>query len=177
MQGTVLSSLIDVLTGDREINWKDVVLQLAIMYPEAVTNALLVSGSSGVSAWMTDVRETLRTSTSNCPKVTAIKRCRELTNMGLKDAKDWVESDPVCVQILKQREASDSLNTAYQISPYTANRVRNTVRVEGKVAAIKLLRELTGMGLAEAMDWFKSDPICVSNFQQYINSCNSDGIR
>ncbi|GAB4216050.1 MAG: hypothetical protein OHK0022_56690 [Roseiflexaceae bacterium] len=81
-------------------------------------------------------------------KIQAIQRVRELTGIGLKEAKDYVEalervSPPTATPTATHLPATDA----------TADpEVRALVAQGNKIAAIKRVRELTGLGLKEAKD-------------------------
>lgn len=74
-------------------------------------------------------------------KIEAIKRYRELTGVGLKEAKDAVEA-------LERGEAPMLPPT----SSAPAANVQELLREGRKLEAIKLYREQTGLGLKEAKD-------------------------
>lgn len=98
-----------------------------------------------------DVEADARTLLASAGKIHAIKRVRELTNMGLKDAKEYVESlergeapaRPATIDPFDERMAPDDLQQAARILVQQGN----------KIAAIKLVREQTGWGLKEAKDY------------------------
>lgn len=75
-------------------------------------------------------------------KIEAIKRYRELTGVGLKDAKDAVEA----------MERGDAVPVASAPSPVSAANVQALLREGKKLEAIKLYREQSGLGLKEAKD-------------------------
>jgi ribosomal protein L7/L12 len=85
-------------------------------------------------------------------KIQAIKRVRELTGMGLKEAKDYVEALP-------NAPALASMSTAPQ-APIGSSQIeaeaRRLLAAGNKIEAIKRVRELTGMGLKEAKDYVDS---------------------
>lgn len=93
-------------------------------------------------------------------KIEAIKRARELTGVGLKEAKDWVEmlergeidiSQPPLLPPLPSPPSP-----TFHISPEQAaydSEVRDHLARGQKINAIKRVRELTGLGLKEAKDW------------------------
>ena len=80
-------------------------------------------------------------------KIAAIKRVRELTGMGLKEAKDYVES-------WEQGGAAPEIIIGTMAAPARdLAEVRALAIAGNKIAAIKLYRELTGVGLKEAKDY------------------------
>jgi ribosomal protein L7/L12 len=82
-------------------------------------------------------------------KIEAIKRVRELTGLGLKEAKDYVDSLPLG-GALPPLPASSSPRPA---DPGSLAEV-HTLAAQGlKIEAIKRYRELTGLGLKEAKDY------------------------
>src|SRR5687767_3432576 len=88
-----------------------------------------------------DVRDLVRAGR----KIEAIKRYRELTNAGLKEAKDAVEAPDFLTP----------LPAAPQQHPDEDPRmeeVRSLARASRKIDAIKLHREITGLGLKESKD-------------------------
>jgi ribosomal protein L7/L12 len=88
-------------------------------------------------------------------KIEAIKRVRELTSLGLKEAKDYVESLP------SASPASISAGRAISASPIEADverEARALLAGGNKIEAIKRVRELTSLGLKEAKDYVESLP-------------------
>jgi ribosomal protein L7/L12 len=85
-------------------------------------------------------------------KIAAIKRVRKLTGMGLKEAKDYVEALP----------AGDTASAFVDAprdrpgDPTADPEVRALLAGGNKIAAIKRVRELTGMGLKEAKDYVEA---------------------
>jgi ribosomal protein L7/L12 len=84
-------------------------------------------------------------------KIDAIKRVRELTGLGLKEAKDYVEA-------LERGEAPPPPQSTDPLGePLAPAEMAYAARVlisQGdKIAAIKLVREQTGWGLKEAKDY------------------------
>jgi ribosomal protein L7/L12 len=78
-------------------------------------------------------------------KIQAIKAYRELTGAGLKDAKDYVEALEAGAQPPAVTPAASSRSDLAEVSALLAK--------GNKIAAIKLYRELTGVGLKEAKDY------------------------
>jgi ribosomal protein L7/L12 len=94
-------------------------------------------------------------------KIVAIKRVRELTGMGLKEAKEYVESLPAGGarsagpdDVYASAGPGDAGGRA--VAPATDPEVRALLAGGNKIAAIKRVRELTGMGLKEAKDYVES---------------------
>jgi ribosomal protein L7/L12 len=85
-------------------------------------------------------------------KIEAIKRVRAVTGMGLKDAKDYVEALPHAPPL-------GQVVPVGQVQPPTHDvetEARRLLKDGGKIAAIKRVRELTGLGLKEAKDYIDS---------------------
>jgi ribosomal protein L7/L12 len=82
-------------------------------------------------------------------KIEAIKRLRGVTGLGLKEAKDWLESyerggaDPLPEF---DKPAGRDPNASFTLSTEALDALRSGNKIE----AIKIIREATGVGLAEA---------------------------
>ena len=85
-------------------------------------------------------------------KLQAIKRVRELTGMGLKEAKDYVDALPHAPPLGRLL----SVHGAQPIGLEVEQEARRLLGNGDKIAAIKRVRELTGMGLKEARDYVES---------------------
>jgi ribosomal protein L7/L12 len=81
-------------------------------------------------------------------KIEAIKRVRQLTGLGLKEAKDYVEALPLSGAIPLPASANVAPAAAADLSE-----VHLLAHQGNKIAAIKRYRELTGVGLKEAKDY------------------------
>jgi len=80
-------------------------------------------------------------------KIAAIKRVRELTGLGLKEAKDYVES-------WQQTGAAPDLALNIDTPPAADLQEVHRLTLQGqKIQAIKVYREMTGVGLKEAKDY------------------------
>jgi ribosomal protein L7/L12 len=80
-------------------------------------------------------------------KIAAIKRVRELTGLGLKEAKDYVES-------WQQAGAAPDLTASVGAPPAASLEEVHRLALQGqKIQAIKIYRELTSVGLKEAKDY------------------------
>lgn len=79
--------------------------------------------------------------------IAAIKRVRELTDLGLKEAKDYIES-------WQRAGVAPELSVA-AAPPAAADlaEVQALMLQGNKIQAIKIYRELTGVGLKEAKDY------------------------
>ena len=84
--------------------------------------------------------DTLTTLIRTGQKIEAIKQYRERTGSGLKEAKDAVEA----------LERGEALPTAKAVLTTVDQDVLSLVREGKKIAAIKLYRDKTGVGLVEA---------------------------
>lgn len=97
------STMEALMTGS--IDMKEVLIHVMREHPEVVARAICdVSGVNAVPEWIKGVRAIIAQNVmrGQSGKVQGIRYCREQTGMGLKDAKDWIESDPICVQYLQQ---------------------------------------------------------------------------
>ncbi len=83
-------------------------------------------------------------------KIAAIKLVREQTGMGLKEAKDYVEALPATGPIAPP-VGSAAPQPASDLSEVHALALQGQ-----KIQAIKLYRELTGVGLKEAKEYVDS---------------------
>jgi ribosomal protein L7/L12 len=90
-------------------------------------------------------------------KIEAIKRVRELTGLGLKEAKDYVEAMPLTAQPDLPAPAPPPIVHTNLAAPDLAE-VSVLMASGNKIEAIKRLRELTGLGLKEAKDYVESMP-------------------
>ncbi|MDZ4720072.1 MAG: ribosomal protein L7/L12 [Roseiflexaceae bacterium] len=86
-------------------------------------------------------------------KIEAIKRVRQHTSMGLKEAKDYVEA-------LEAGQAptlpASPLAPSPGISDDLHDQIRALLAKNQKIEAIKLVRQHTGMGLKEAKDYVEA---------------------
>ena len=89
-------------------------------------------------------------------KIQAIKLVRELTRMGLKEAKDYVESLPPASLELDVGSANVEASSASPATQEIEAEVGALLAAGNKIAAIKRVRELTGMGLKAAKDFVDS---------------------
>jgi ribosomal protein L7/L12 len=87
-------------------------------------------------------------------KIEAIKRVRELTGMGLKEAKDYVEALPLTgtTPPVSNTSAAPAISAAL-------SEVYLLAQQGNKIQAIKRYRELTGVGLKEAKDFVEAMPL------------------
>lgn len=79
-------------------------------------------------------------------KIAAIKRVREQTGMGLKEAKAYVEALPGTLPRPAPTQAEPATTSPVEVT----TEARRLLQQSGKLAAIKRVRELTGMDLAHA---------------------------
>jgi ribosomal protein L7/L12 len=82
-------------------------------------------------------------------KIEAIKRVRERTGMGLKEAKDYVEALPAGgpLPVLPSRSSTPPADATSMAD------VHALAQQGRKIEAIKRYRQLTGVGLKEAKDY------------------------
>jgi ribosomal protein L7/L12 len=85
-------------------------------------------------------------------KIEAIKRLRDLTGLGLKEAKDYVESLP-SIPSSGDDFPPDAQPAPRSLSEMDLDELRALVAQGNKIVAIKRCRELTGLGLKEAKDF------------------------
>ncbi len=89
-------------------------------------------------------------------KIMAIKRVRELTGIGLKEAKDLVEAiERGQIEINRPLTPLPPTNPTFPMTPEQATNdpeVHELLARGLKINAIKRVRELTGVGLKEAKD-------------------------
>jgi ribosomal protein L7/L12 len=93
-------------------------------------------------------------------KIEAIKRVRELTGLGLKEAKDYVELLPRAATIATTSyiEPTPQVASNIRLDPAAESRLHELVARGQKIEAIKRVRELTGLGLKEAKDYVEQLP-------------------
>jgi ribosomal protein L7/L12 len=82
-------------------------------------------------------------------KLEAIKRYRQLTGVGLKEAKDYVDALPLSGAIPSLPLSANIAPTA----PADLAEVHRLADQGQKIEAIKRYRQLTGVGLKEAKDY------------------------
>lgn len=87
-------------------------------------------------------------------KIAAIKRTRELTGMGLAEAKNYVEALDRGQSSTVQPAATDELPP--RIDGAGRAEILALVRDGKKISAVKRTRELTGMGLKDAKEYVES---------------------
>ena len=85
-------------------------------------------------------------------KLEAIKRVRELTGLGLKEAKDYVDSLPLSSPAPMATPAPTPATATSSVDVQNDPQVRELLIAGNKIQAIKRVRELTGLGLKEAKD-------------------------
>ncbi len=86
-------------------------------------------------------------------KIEAIKKVRELTGMGLKEAKDYVDS--LARSVLQNTSVFKETGVSKETLEFEARELLARGR---KIEAIKKVMELTGVGLKEAKDFVDSLP-------------------
>lgn len=90
-------------------------------------------------------------------KIKAIKRVRELTGIGLKEAKDFVEAIERGEVKVQDSSLTPSAPTPDASSdPFYDPQVREYLKQGKKIDAIKRVRVLTGVGLKQAKDLVES---------------------
>src|SRR5262245_12857447 len=85
-------------------------------------------------------------------KIEALKRRRNMTGLGLKEAKDWVDAyergSAAPVEMRAAPAAPVQLDLAAKIQ--LSKDALAALNSGNKIEAIKIIRQATGMGLAEA---------------------------
>ena len=104
-----------------------------------------------------DAEQELQELVARGNKIAAIKRVRELTGLGLKEAKDYVEA----LVANPGEPPQSSLPTverpaAAEIASEVDAELRALLARGNKIGAVKRVRELTGWGLKEAKDYVDS---------------------
>lgn len=89
MRGLLFANVLRAADG---IDWKEIVCEVAERHPQTVANIIANVTSSTEPSWMAEVRNEAHGNS----KVPPIKLMRTLTGAGLREAKQWVENDPVC---------------------------------------------------------------------------------
>ena len=93
-----------------------------------------------------DAEEEIRLLVENGRKIEAVKRVRQLSSTGLKEAKDYVD---------QLGQVSVQLSFEEVIRDYEGE-LRDMLRNKRKIQAIKRVRQLTGTGLKEAKDFVEN---------------------
>ena len=96
-----------------------------------------------------DVEQQIRELTARGEKIEAIKLLREATGVGLAEAKAAIDA-------LEAGKALPALATKPAVPSELPADVRATAEGGDRVLAIKMLRERTGLGLAEAKEWIEA---------------------
>lgn len=84
--------------------------------------------------------------------IAAIKVIREQTGLGLKDAKELSEKLSG-LTLSEARTVLEKQSTASEPSGLDEDEVKRIVEAEGKISAIKYVRQQTGLGLKDAKDF------------------------
>jgi ribosomal protein L7/L12 len=90
-------------------------------------------------------------------KIEAIKRYRELSGVGLKEAKDYVEAMPLAA-FQDLPAPAESASTPVDVSEHDLAEISALVARGNKIEAIKRYRGLSGVGLKEAKDYVEAMP-------------------
>jgi ribosomal protein L7/L12 len=93
----------------------------------------------------------LREMVARGQKIEAIKRVRELTGLGLKEAKDYVEQLPQAATFV-----SATPTEALADQRVVEHEARALLASGDTIAAVKRVRELTGWGLKESREFVQS---------------------
>jgi ribosomal protein L7/L12 len=145
------------LTGMGLKEAKDYVESLPALSPTATTAAptsSIESGATHLPLESVGADPEVHALLAAGNKIQAIKRVRELTGLGLKEAKDYVEALPLG-QPVPFATTTPTAPTQY-IDPQGDSELHTWLAKGNKIEAIKRVRELTGMGLKEAKDYVES---------------------
>jgi ribosomal protein L7/L12 len=94
----------------------------------------------------------LREMVARGQKIEAIKRARELTGLGLKEAKDYVELLPRIATLVAIEPAAEARADEREVE----HEARVLLASGDTIAAVKRVRELTGWGLKESREYVQS---------------------
>ncbi len=136
-------------------------LKAAKDYVEALESGAIPSApsmSASVASVSPELRASLLDLVNNRRKVEAIKMLRAHTGLGLKEAKDYVESLDVAVT----PPAPFRVEPAEFVSEEVRDAALALIQAGRKIEAIKMVREHTNWGLKGAKDWVdavESDPM------------------
>ena len=150
---------------------------------EPAAAAVVVSGGGEAAAEEAQTEFTVVLKEAGASKLAVVKLVKELTGLGLKEAKDVVDSAPANVKegVFKEvNELATILKDEYGIEPAAAAVVVSAgggdaggdeaqtefsviLKEAGasKLAVVKLVKELTGLGLKEAKDVVDGAPSAV----------------
>jgi len=98
------------------------------------------------------VESELRELVARGQKIEAIKRVRELTGLGLREAKDYVELLPRVTTLVSAETATDARADEREVE----HAARVLLASGDTIAAVKRVRELTGWGLKESREYVQS---------------------
>lgn len=114
----------------------------------------LFSGNIGLNANDADQFREVRELIKSGNKIEAIRAYREITGVGLKEAKDAVEAmeagRPVVVSQATIISGSGLSATAFDNSAQAMDEIKRLLRAGNKIGAVKVYREYFNVGLAEA---------------------------
>lgn len=112
---------------------------------------------------------------TNTHNASAIKIVREITNLGLTDAKKLVESAPILIDcslsladakayVTKFEEAGVSASIRSKTDQPEAQYQMELLNVgEKKIDVIKIVREVTGLGLKESKELVEAAPVLIEH--------------
>nr|WP_178130567.1 ribosomal protein L7/L12 [Reyranella sp. CPCC 100927] len=110
--------------------------------------------SPGASMTMAAADSVVRAMVARGEKIEAIKMVREMTGLGLKEAKDYVEALPNAPSMMTVARQMVMASSAAAGGSASVRTEAATLVARGQaLEAIKLVRERTGMGLKEAKDY------------------------
>ena len=108
---------------------------------------VMVAGAAGGAAAAEEKTEfDVILANAGASKVGVIKAVREVTGLGLKDAKDLVDNAPKALKEGASKEEAEQIKEKLEAAGAS------------KVKVIKVVREITGLGLKEAKDLVDNAP-------------------
>lgn len=120
------------------------------MKPSAMATSSPTRSQKPTSARLMALEQEVQQLLTQNRKIEAIKRVREETGYGLKQAKDYVER---LQQGYRVELSQGGYGAGATVSPEIAAAARQLMAEKQKIAAIKLVRDQTGWGLKEAKEY------------------------
>jgi ribosomal protein L7/L12 len=119
---------------------------------DPATNGRLHAAARASGQWTASLDEAIRADLAVGNKIQAIKRVRETTGVGLKEAKDLVEAFArgELSAAPAAAPARPAIGDAGEFDAAVESEVRRLLAAGEHLAAIARIRETTGLGLAEA---------------------------
>ena len=121
---------------------------------QAMPAAPVAEPSPAASMTMAAADSVVRAMVARGEKIEAIKMVREMTGLGLKEAKDYVEALPNAPSMMTVARQMVMASSAMAGGSASVRTEAATLVARGQaLEAIKLVHERTGMGLKEAKDY------------------------